>query len=59
MGMLKGQNEYEKFKEGKALTRKQAMLANCYVCNGQNDSSTDCLGEKSCPLYAYSPYKGK
>lgn len=58
MGILKGQKEYEKFKEGKELTRKQAILAQCYVCNGQKDSSEDCLGEKTCPLYGHSPYKG-
>lgn len=33
MGMLKGQKEHERFKEGKSLTRKQAILAQCYDCN--------------------------
>lgn len=53
---IKGQKEYERFKNGESLTRKQAMLANCYMCNGLEDSSTDCLG-KSCPIYKYRPYQ--
>lgn len=58
MGFIKGQKEYEKFKEGKKLTRKQAMLAQCYDCNGAEESATDCQG-KDCPLYEYQPYRGK
>ena len=58
MGQVKGQKEYEKFKDGKPLTRKQAILAQCYDCNGQEESSADCKG-KSCPLYQYQPYRGK
>ena len=57
MGMIKGQKEYEKFKRGEFLTRKQAMLAQCYECNGFEDSNEDCQG-KSCPMYQYQPYKG-
>ena len=30
----------------------------CYDCNGLEESNDDCLGEDSCPLYGYSPYKG-
>ena len=51
--------EYTKWQEGKPLTRKQAMLAQCFVCNGESESACDCLGSKSCPMYQYSPYKGK
>lgn len=47
MGQIKGANFYAKFKEGKALTRKQAMLAQCYMCNGEEESAEDCQG-KSC-----------
>ena len=51
MAKLKGQNEYEKFKENKLLSPKQAILAQCYVCNGEEESgSVDCQGY-SCPLY--------
>ena len=37
MGKIKGQLEFQKFKEGKLLTRKEAILAQCYVCNGEDD----------------------
>ena len=55
MGKIKGQTEYQKFKAGQRLTRKQAMLALCYECNGLEDSNCDCQG-KSCPLYPFQPY---
>ncbi len=58
MGKLKGQTEYEKFQEGKPLTRKEAILAQCYVCSGEEEGAEDCKGI-TCPLYAYFPYKGK
>lgn len=58
MGMIKGQNEFRKFQEGKSLTRKQAILALCYQCNGFEDSNHDC-GAKLCPMYQYHPYSGK
>lgn len=58
MGKIKGQKEYEKFTSGNALTRKQAMLAHCYECNGFEESNEDCQG-KSCPSYQFMPYKGK
>jgi len=57
MGKIKGQKEYEKFLEGASLTRKQAILAQCYACNGENESKADCQG-KSCPLYRFQPYRG-
>ena len=53
---LQGGNEYKKFLNGKKLTRKEAMLANCYECMGYEDGKQDCLG-KSCPLYQYYPYR--
>jgi len=36
MSKIKGQVQYEKFKEGKKLTRKEAGFANCYMCNGED-----------------------
>jgi hypothetical protein len=54
MGIIKGALEYQKFKSGKPLTRKQALLAQCYECNGYE--AEDCLGV-SCPLYRWSPYR--
>jgi hypothetical protein len=50
---IKGAIELKRFKEGKLLTRKQAILAQCYECNGYE--AEDCLGV-SCPLYQWSPY---
>lgn len=58
MAGIRGAREYEKFKNGISLSRKQAMLAQCYVCNSMEESATDCLG-KSCPLYEYAPYRNK
>ena len=53
---IKGQLEYQRFKEGQSLTRKEAMLALCYECNGMEDSRCDCMGY-SCPIYQYAPYR--
>jgi len=57
MGRIKGQKEYAKWQSGSKLTRKQAILANCYMCDGLEDSAEDCEG-RSCPLYQYQPYHG-
>jgi hypothetical protein len=59
MGKIKGQSEYKKFEEGKPLTRKEAVLAQYYICNGLDEGGEDCLGGENCPLYAYFPYRGK
>lgn len=56
MGQIKGQVQYQKWQKGKRLTRGEAILANCYVCNGLEESNVDCRGE-SCPLYNYHPHK--
>lgn len=53
---MKGQTHYEKFKRGESLTFRQAILAQCYVCNGGSEGGVDCLGV-SCPLYQYMPYR--
>ena len=58
MGQIKGAKEYKIFQEGGHLTRKGAMLANCYMCNGLEESAEDCRG-KSCPIYPYQPYRRK
>ena len=58
MGAIKGQKEYKMFQKGAKLTRKQAMLANCFMCNGLEESREDCQG-KSCPIYPFRPYKRK
>jgi hypothetical protein len=54
--MIKGQKQYENFKAGKPLTPKQAILSQCYICNGEAESAEDCLGT-DCPLYQYQPYR--
>lgn len=57
MGKIRGQIPYEQWKSGEQITLKNAILANCYMCNGLEESNTgDCLGKKSCPLYFYSPW---
>jgi len=53
---IKGQKQYEAFKAGKPLSFKGAILAQCYVCNGEDEGGEDCLGV-SCPLYQYMPYR--
>jgi hypothetical protein len=57
--IVKGAYQYRQFQEGKSLTRKDAILAQRYVCNGLEDGVEDCPGAKSCPLYQYYPYRGK
>jgi len=52
---IKGHKEYKAFKAGKKLTFKQAILAQCYVCNGEEGSGIDCQGV-NCPLYPFHPY---
>jgi hypothetical protein len=56
MGQVKGQLQYEKFKKGSRLTRREAILANCYQCNGLEQSNIDCVA-KQCPLYQYHPHR--
>lgn len=51
----KGKREFEMHRRGDPLSRKQAILAHCYECNG--GENVDCQGN-SCPLYGYFPYKG-
>lgn len=53
--MAKGYVEYKKFSEKKKLTRKEAMLAQCFVCNSLGEDADDCHGE-DCPLYPWMPY---
>lgn len=53
---MRGRKEYERFRRGEALTHKQAILAQCYACNGLDEGGKDCNG-KSCPLYQYMPYR--
>ena len=54
--MKMSKSAYEKFKRGEQLTRKQAMGAQCYECNGYDiELAHDCSGN-NCPLYQWSPW---
>jgi hypothetical protein len=47
---------YLMFKDGKQLSRSQAVGANCYECNGFDvETAHDCLGI-NCALYPWSPW---
>jgi hypothetical protein len=52
VGYIKGDIQYRKFLKGEKLTRKEAMLAKCYECNGLVDSREDCEVD-TCPMYGY------
>ena len=54
MGLIKGQTDYQRWKNGVKLTRLESIYAQCYVCNGAKNEY--CGGAKSCPLYQYSPF---
>ena len=52
----KGEKEYYAFLDGRALTRGDAILAHCFVCQGYYvDGKEGCLN-KLCPFYKYMPY---
>lgn len=49
-------SSFNKFQDKKPLSRKEAMEAQCYECNGYTaEVSADCKGY-NCPLYAFSPW---
>ena len=54
--MSKGYKEYLKFKNGSPLTRREAILAQCFQCNGPGEGGEDCKGH-DCPLYQYMPHR--
>lgn len=56
MPKVKGQKEYAKFLKGERLTYRQAILAQCFICNGEEEAAVDCKS-KTCPLYPYHPYR--
>ena len=55
---IKGAKQYKDFKKGIDLKPADAIWAQCYVCNGQEDSNVDC-GALDCTLYRFSPYGRK
>jgi len=53
-------SSFQKFKKHEKLTRKEAMEAQCFECNGETaEQKDDCLGKDICPLYTYSPWGEK
>lgn len=52
-----GRGSFNKFKKGGNLSKSNSIIAKCYQCNGEGESSCDCQ-VPDCPLYPYSPYKG-
>lgn len=53
----KGKAEILSHFQGKRLTMKQAIAAQCYQCMGghQDGEKEDCMNPP-CPLYPYMPY---
>jgi len=47
---------WEKFKKGEKITRKQAIQAQCYECNGYTILKADNCHASHCPLYEWSPW---
>lgn len=52
----KGHNDYQRFQKGQKLGFKAAILAQCYVCNGEDEGGVDCEAGDTCPLYQHMPY---
>lgn len=59
MAGIKGKMQFDKFNKKQFLGMKDAILANCYMCNGESESTEDCKGEGKCALYPFSPYGRK
>ncbi|HBO83646.1 MAG: hypothetical protein A2073_03630 [Deltaproteobacteria bacterium GWC2_42_11] len=53
---MKGGKDYWRFKAGEILSYRQAVLAQCFICNGGAEGGGDCKG-RSCPLYQFMPYR--
>lgn len=52
-----GKKEWKKVMKKQHLTRKEAILAQCYECqNGYSDGIKDCKCFE-CPIYEYHPYR--
>jgi len=57
MAKLKGKLEYEKFQAGCTLSRRDAIAAFCYQCNG-GEPPKECKSG-TCPLMRWTPYQKK
>ena len=45
--------------EGKRITRKDAIDAKCYECNGYCADGVEECNIRDCPLWPYSPFRRK
>ena len=53
----RGENEMLALCDGKRLTQREAIYAQCFICMGYYvDGKEDCQN-KTCPLYYYMPYR--
>ena len=53
----RGENELLSMCDGKRLTQREAIYAQCFICMGYYvDGKEDC-DNKICPLYYYMPYR--
>lgn len=53
----RGENEMLALCDGKRLTQREAIYAQCFICQGYYvDGKKDCQN-KTCPLYYYMPYR--
>ena len=53
----RGENEMLAMCDGKRLTQREAIYAQCFICMGYYvDGKEDCQN-KTCPLYYYMPYR--
>ena len=51
-----GRRELVKFLEGKKISRKEAMIAFCYECQGYYKDGRISCENTDCPMYPYMPY---
>jgi len=54
-----GKSSFSKFERRESLSRKQAMEAQCYECNGYSFEKVDDCKGFNCPLYQWSPWGTK
>ena len=53
----RGENEMLELCDGKRIAQREAIYAQCFICQGYYvDGKEDC-GNKTCPLYYYMPYR--
>ena len=53
----RGENEMLAMCDGKRLTQREAIYAQCFICQGYYVDGKDDCQNKTCPLYYYMPYR--